>query len=52
MKLPKSTHLPIEYLSSVFSHTTNSYKFYWFLSILENVNKGREKISIDDLIIN
>jgi hypothetical protein len=27
--------IPIEILTSIFNETTNSYKFYWFLSILD-----------------
>ena len=51
MKLPDSTNLPIKYLAAVFNKTTNSYKFYWFLVILENVKSGKTKINIDSLII-
>lgn len=35
--LPYSSSLPVDNLSAVFQNTTNSYKFYWFLSILEHV---------------
>lgn len=52
MNLPSSNKLPIQHLSSVFNDTTNSYKFYWFLSILNSVKKqNTEKIIIDDLVI-
>lgn len=51
MKLPYSYDLPIHNLASVFSSTTNSYKFYWFLAILEHVKNGKEKINIYDIII-
>lgn len=37
MQLPEQEDLPIAQLSSVFSDTTNSYKFYWFLSILDGM---------------
>ena len=51
MKLPNSDYLPINYLSAVFNDTTNSYKFYWFLGILERLNKFQEKeMQIDDII--
>jgi len=39
MNLP-SSHLSIDKLSSVFTSTSASYKFYWFLSILELVEEG------------
>lgn len=32
--LPHSAQLPVKYLASSFKEVTNSYKFYWFLSIL------------------
>nr|MCU0340111.1 hypothetical protein [Spirosomataceae bacterium] len=35
MTLPHSGELDIPKLSSVFRDTTNSYKYYWFLSILD-----------------
>lgn len=38
MELPEETHLDIAKLSSVFRDTTNSYKFYWFLSILDSLS--------------
>ncbi|MFP4019809.1 MAG: HNH endonuclease domain-containing protein, partial [Bacteroidales bacterium] len=49
--LPYSYHLPVEHLAAVFSNVTNSYKYYWFLAILEYVKQGRQKIDIHDLII-
>jgi hypothetical protein len=49
--LPYSSLLPVEHLSAVFSNVTNSYKYYWFLAILEFVKKGRQKIDIHDLIM-
>ena len=51
MKPPKSTDLPVNHLAAAFSDTTNSYKFYWLLAILEKVKIGITKINIDDLII-
>ncbi len=51
MDLPKSKHLPIHLLSTVFRNTQNSYKFYWFLSILEHVKEtGENRIPLDELI--
>lgn len=52
--LPDSKKLPISRLSAIFSDTTNSYKFYWFLSILNFIEKPdfpliRPVISIQSL---
>lgn len=52
MNLPTSNVLPIHYLSAVFNDATNSYKFYWLLSILNSVKKQEtENIILDDLIL-
>ena len=42
MKLPNSNKLPIEKLSACFTDTTNAYKFYWFLSILDHLLEKEE----------
>jgi len=44
MNLPHSPYLSIDKLSSVFSSTSATYKFYWFLSILELVEEGNNII--------
>lgn len=50
-ELPHSDILPVHHLSRVFNQTTNSYKFYWFLSILEHVREtGERHIPLDLLI--
>jgi len=41
MLLPYSDKLPIEKLCSCFKNTTNAYKFYWFLSILDHLLEKR-----------
>ena len=52
MQLPPQSGLSILKLNSVFGDTTNSYKFYWFLGILELVNNGKsDRLSMDDLAI-
>lgn len=52
MKLPYSEYLPIEKLSAVFNSTTNSYKYYWFLSILNFLKQNpKKKIPIDLIVI-
>ncbi|MCP2025744.1 hypothetical protein L1276_000884 [Flavobacterium sp. HSC-32F16] len=40
MSLPYSKYLSINKLSSVFANTSATYKFYWFLAILELVEEG------------
>jgi hypothetical protein len=48
--LPNSTKLPIGELSCVFNDTTNSYKFYWFLAILEEIKLNNSKtLSFENL---
>jgi hypothetical protein len=37
--LPYSDRLPVPILAAVFDEVTNSYKFYWFLAILEWVRE-------------
>ena len=50
--LPQSNNLPIEHLAACFDDVTNSYKFYWFLAILEHIREKQSKIiSINDLLI-
>lgn len=50
-------YLPVEKLNALFKHTTNSYKLYWFLAILEAVrplpqsqNDKKRTISVDSLV--
>src|ERR1700761_7845757 len=49
--MPDSTQrLPIEKLSRVYNDVTNSYKYYWFLSILDQLkNTGKSELSFDVL---
>lgn len=52
MNLPYSNKLPIDRLGSCFDDTTNAYKFYWFLAILDSVlEKNTTIISIKELAI-
>ncbi len=52
MELPDTHKLPIEKLSICFRDTTNAYKFYWFLSILNHLlEKGTPTIPIKDIAI-
>lgn len=38
--LPHSNNLPVHHLAAAFNHVTNSYKFYWFLAILDRVKEN------------
>lgn len=51
--LPLSHHLPISNLAQVFSNTSASYKFYWFLGILDIIaqSKTEEIIPFHKIII-
>ncbi|MCP4371835.1 MAG: HNH endonuclease, partial [Deltaproteobacteria bacterium] len=42
--LPDSNKLPIHHLSTCFNNVTNSYKFYWFLSVLEYVKENQTPV--------
>jgi hypothetical protein len=44
MRLPESNHLPVNYLASCFNSVSATYKFYWLLSILQEVESGVHKI--------
>jgi hypothetical protein len=45
MNLPFSENLPVQKLASVFASTSATYKFYWFLAILELVEEGNITIT-------
>ncbi len=48
--LPPNKEIPVGILSSVLNDTTNSYKYYWFLAILDIVQTSdSNEIRIDDL---
>jgi len=51
VSLPPSPSLPVSALAASFEEVTNSYKFYWFLAILESAreNKGRV-FTLDSLL--
>lgn len=52
MQLPEHEALDIAKLSSVFRDTTNAYKFYWFLSILDSLrDNGESLISQKDIAL-
>ena len=44
MNLPKQKGLPINLLSACFNNTVATYKFYWFLSIIQSIENGQTRI--------
>lgn len=44
MQLPADNKVDITKLSSCFRNTSATYKFYWFLSILEIIAKNKRQI--------
>jgi hypothetical protein len=50
MELPFEPNIDVSKLSVIFNDTTNSYKFYWFLAILNALKKGQnERLDVEDL---
>jgi len=50
--IPQNNDLTINKLSSVFNNTSASYKFYWFISILQLFSdRNSQKIPIRDILI-
>jgi hypothetical protein len=49
MNLPGSSTLPIHQLAACFNKTSATYKFYWFLSLLDRAEQGEEVIRKHDL---
>lgn len=43
--LPHASYINTNALSSVFNYTSATYKFYWFLGIMEGIDVGKRKIS-------
>lgn len=51
MILPQNNKLPIPTLAGIFSNTTATYKFYWFVALLDIVVKERKtRISFWEII--
>ena len=43
-QLPFSSNINNSALSSVFNNTSATYKFYWFLAIIEEIEQGKKEI--------
>jgi hypothetical protein len=49
--LPSEKDLPVNKLAACFNNTVATYKYYWFLSLIQAVESGlalREKVIIDN----
>jgi hypothetical protein len=44
LSLPQQTDLPVKRLAAVFNNTTATYKFYWFISLLEILVEKQERV--------
>ena len=44
MNLPDQSNLPVHLLAACFNKTSATYKFYWFLSIINRVEQGETTI--------
>lgn len=51
MQLPKSNGLPVNLLAACFNNTSATYKYYWLLSILQEVETGNVKVSKRNLFV-
>ena len=49
MHLPSSKGLPVNLLTACFNNTSATYKYYWFLSILQSIEEGEILIRKKDL---
>lgn len=49
--LPTSNSISTNQLSAVFNRTTATYKYFWFLSILDFVEKGQYEIYKEDIFL-
>ena len=50
--LPKSKTLPIEPLTRIFKNTSATYKFYWFMGIIDlYVKRGMTRMDIWDIMV-
>jgi hypothetical protein len=45
LKIPYNENLPVAKLAAIFNNTTTTYKYYWFLSILEQIEIGKKEIT-------
>lgn len=52
MNIPQSNRLSTVKMSQVFNRTTATYKFYWFIGLIDLVvKKGKSRMSVWDVVI-
>ena len=44
MQLPLKQGLPVNLLAACFNNTSATYKYYWFLSILNSIESGKTRM--------
>ena len=49
MQLPNSNGLPVNLLAACFNNTSATYKYYWFLSVLQSVENQNMTIPKKEL---
>ncbi|MFT5861227.1 MAG: hypothetical protein ACI865_003349 [Flavobacteriaceae bacterium] len=49
MRLPSDDKVNVGKLNAVFNSTSASYKFYWFLALIESIESGKEVITKREL---
>ena len=49
IQLPHKNGLPVNLLAASFNNTSATYKFYWFLSIIQSIESGQTRILKRDL---
>jgi 5-methylcytosine-specific restriction endonuclease McrA len=49
MDLPHQPNLPVHHLAACFTETSATYKFYWFLSLLQAIEEGQTTIAKQQL---
>lgn len=48
--LPQDEELPVHLLAAVFKSKNQSYKLFWFLSILDLVCENRMRMTFDEIM--
>ena len=49
MEIPYSNSIAYPVFARIFRNTSATYKFYWFLSVVESIENGRQRIKKDEL---
>jgi len=49
MEIPEQPDLPVHLLAACFNKTSATYKFYWFMAIINQVEMGKLAIAKRDL---